>query len=189
MEVRCEKCQARYRVDEGRIGPKGLTMRCGKCQNTFKVMRPSEGAAAAVAAKALEPSPGFVERDSSPADTGHRRPLAGDVETDRPSVPREETASLDGVTAAPLDLAPGPPSVQSRPSASQSPAAGPIDPAVRPPETALADRPGSRGLTMAVVAAVLFLLLAMILFVTYKKLTTSPPGATATSSDRAQGKQ
>ena len=39
MEVRCEKCQARYRVDDARIGPQGLTMRCGKCQNTFKVMR------------------------------------------------------------------------------------------------------------------------------------------------------
>ena len=29
MEVRCEKCQARYRVDDARIGPQGLTMRCG----------------------------------------------------------------------------------------------------------------------------------------------------------------
>jgi predicted Zn finger-like uncharacterized protein len=41
MEVRCDKCQARYRVDDARIGPQGLTMRCGKCQNTFKVTRPS----------------------------------------------------------------------------------------------------------------------------------------------------
>src|SRR5207237_2672266 len=39
MEVRGNKCQARYRVDDARIGPQGLTMRCGKCQNTFKVMR------------------------------------------------------------------------------------------------------------------------------------------------------
>lgn len=39
MEVRCDRCQARYRVDDARIGPQGLTMRCGKCQNTFRVMR------------------------------------------------------------------------------------------------------------------------------------------------------
>ena len=39
MEVRCDKCQARYRVDDARIGPQGLTMRCGKCQNTFKVTK------------------------------------------------------------------------------------------------------------------------------------------------------
>jgi predicted Zn finger-like uncharacterized protein len=41
MEVRCDKCQARYRVDDARIGPQGLTMRCGKCQNTFRVTRPA----------------------------------------------------------------------------------------------------------------------------------------------------
>ena len=45
MEVRCDKCQARYRVDDARIGPQGLIMRCGKCQSTFRVTRPPEGAA------------------------------------------------------------------------------------------------------------------------------------------------
>jgi len=54
MEVRCDKCQARYRVDDARIGPQGLTMRCGKCQNTFKVTRP---AASAAAAEAPKPAP------------------------------------------------------------------------------------------------------------------------------------
>ena len=39
MEVRCDKCQARYKVDDARIGPQGLTMRCGKCQNVFKVTK------------------------------------------------------------------------------------------------------------------------------------------------------
>src|SRR5206468_6835743 len=52
MEVRCDKCQARYRVDDARIGPQGLTMRCGKCQNTFKVTRPASGGAPAPAAPA-----------------------------------------------------------------------------------------------------------------------------------------
>ena len=37
MEVRCDKCQARYKVDDARIGPQGLTMRCGKCQNTMSI--------------------------------------------------------------------------------------------------------------------------------------------------------
>ena len=37
MDVRCDKCQARYRIDDTRVGPAGLTMRCGKCSNTFKV--------------------------------------------------------------------------------------------------------------------------------------------------------
>ena len=57
MEVRCDKCQARYRVDDARIGPQGLTMRCGKCQNTFKVTRPAAGAAPAPAAAKPAPKP------------------------------------------------------------------------------------------------------------------------------------
>lgn len=54
MEVRCDKCQARYRVDDARIGPQGLTMRCGKCQNTFKVTREP---AATVPEQAAAPKP------------------------------------------------------------------------------------------------------------------------------------
>ena len=59
MEVRCEKCQARYRVDDARIGPQGLTMRCGKCQTTFKVVRSAPAAeAAAMPAKPAPAPPG-----------------------------------------------------------------------------------------------------------------------------------
>lgn len=58
MEVRCDKCQARYRVDDNRIGPQGLTMRCGKCQNTFRVTRsPSPQAPAAAPEAPASPAP------------------------------------------------------------------------------------------------------------------------------------
>src|SRR3954471_12649352 len=39
MDVRCDQCQARYRIDDSRVGPKGLAMRCGKCGNTFRLAR------------------------------------------------------------------------------------------------------------------------------------------------------
>ena len=39
MDVRCDKCQARYRIDDARVGPQGLAMRCGKCGNTFRAIR------------------------------------------------------------------------------------------------------------------------------------------------------
>src|SRR5437870_440425 len=39
MDVRCDKCQARYRIDDARVGPQGLAMRCGKCGNTFRATR------------------------------------------------------------------------------------------------------------------------------------------------------
>ena len=54
MDVRCDKCQARYRIDDARVGPNGLAMRCGKCGNTFKVTK--ESAAAAAAASAPPPA-------------------------------------------------------------------------------------------------------------------------------------
>jgi len=61
MEVRCDKCQARYRVDDARIGPQGLTMRCGKCQNTFRVTRPG-----APGAQISPPAPGPVAAPRAP---------------------------------------------------------------------------------------------------------------------------
>jgi predicted Zn finger-like uncharacterized protein len=54
MDVRCDKCQARYRIDDARVGPQGLAMRCGKCGNTFRATREvaQPPAAAPTAAKA-----------------------------------------------------------------------------------------------------------------------------------------
>ena len=56
MEVRCDKCQARYRVADEKIGPQGLTMKCGKCGNQFRVSRDAAANAATVADQAPEPS-------------------------------------------------------------------------------------------------------------------------------------
>src|SRR5881628_2937570 len=71
MEVRCDKCQARYKVDDARIGPQGLTMRCGKCQNTFKVTRDAPAATlpdqAVVAKPAPKPAPAKAPEPSANA--------------------------------------------------------------------------------------------------------------------------
>ncbi len=63
MDVRCDKCQARYRIDDARVGPSGLTMRCGKCGNTFKVTKDSAAGASAPppAAPASKPAPAKAE--------------------------------------------------------------------------------------------------------------------------------
>ena len=57
MDVRCDKCQARYRIDDARVGPNGLAMRCGKCGNTFKVTKESAAAASAPPPAASKPAP------------------------------------------------------------------------------------------------------------------------------------
>src|SRR5439155_122069 len=66
MEVRCDKCQARYRVDDARIGPQGLSMRCGKCQNVFRVMPPG-AAAAEPPQKPVPPAPKTLPRPNATA--------------------------------------------------------------------------------------------------------------------------
>jgi predicted Zn finger-like uncharacterized protein len=45
LKVECESCKAPYQVDERRVPPTGLKMRCPKCGHTFLVTDPSKGAA------------------------------------------------------------------------------------------------------------------------------------------------
>jgi len=106
MEVRCDKCQARYKVDDARIGPQGLTMRCGKCQNTFRVTRPS-GPAATAPVQAQAPNP------AAP----------------KPAAPARPESSSTMMFAAPstakpvAPAAPKPPPAFSRPAPRPGPAA------------------------------------------------------------------
>lgn len=47
LKVECESCKAPYQVDERRVPPTGLKMRCPKCGHTFLVTDPSKGGAPA----------------------------------------------------------------------------------------------------------------------------------------------
>jgi predicted Zn finger-like uncharacterized protein len=40
MKVQCEKCQAEYNIDESRIPPEGLQIKCPRCMATFVVQQP-----------------------------------------------------------------------------------------------------------------------------------------------------
>jgi predicted Zn finger-like uncharacterized protein len=102
MEVRCEKCQARYKVDDARIGPQGLTMRCGKCQNTFRVTRSSESPAAPrLAAPAKQESSTMVFAAPSMAKP------AAPAATRSPAAPLKPAAPRPGpAAAAPSAVAP-----------------------------------------------------------------------------------
>ena len=59
MIVTCTKCQAKFRVADEKIGPRGAKVRCSKCQTVFLV-RP-EGAAAVEASPATPTRSGDVE--------------------------------------------------------------------------------------------------------------------------------
>ena len=57
LKVECESCKAPYQVDERRVPPAGLKMRCPKCGHTFLVTDPSKGA---------PPSDGGVPKPPAP---------------------------------------------------------------------------------------------------------------------------
>src|SRR5229473_1644487 len=67
MDVRCDKCQARYRIDEARVGPQGLAMRCGKCGNTFRATRETAQPVAEPASAPPAPAPAPVAAAAPPA--------------------------------------------------------------------------------------------------------------------------
>jgi predicted Zn finger-like uncharacterized protein len=164
MEVRCEKCQARYRVDDARIGPQGLTMRCGKCQNTFKVMRaaPPSAEPPAVPPKAAPPLPA---RSSAQTTMMFAAPVAGvpaPAPVARPATPpapsAQPTAPKPAQPPSPADEAAGrtmmfqtgnlKPTSTAAKKPAQSPASSTIvfsqPPAARPVPAKPAARPAAR---------------------------------------------
>src|SRR5688500_1443305 len=57
LKVECESCKAPYQVDERRVPPTGLKMRCPKCGHTFLVTDPSKGAPAGADGGVPKPPP------------------------------------------------------------------------------------------------------------------------------------
>jgi cellulose synthase operon protein C len=55
LKVECESCKAPYQIDERRVPPTGLKMRCPKCGHSFLVTNPNAAAAPAPVAPAAAP--------------------------------------------------------------------------------------------------------------------------------------
>ncbi|MGH7439523.1 MAG: zinc-ribbon domain-containing protein, partial [Polyangiaceae bacterium] len=58
LKVECDSCKASYPIDERRVPPTGLKMRCPKCGHSFLVTNTSVGAAGAAAPPAPGAPPG-----------------------------------------------------------------------------------------------------------------------------------
>src|SRR5690349_19608637 len=59
MDVRCEKCQTEYELDESRLKPGGVTVKCTNCGHMFKIRRRATtnvGVASAPSTLAAPPS-------------------------------------------------------------------------------------------------------------------------------------
>ena len=65
MDVRCEKCQTEYELDESKLKPGGVTVKCTTCGHMFKVRRRPSGH---VSSSPLPPSDSMAMR--SPLSDG-----------------------------------------------------------------------------------------------------------------------
>jgi predicted Zn finger-like uncharacterized protein len=121
MDVRCEKCQTEYELDESRLKPGGVTVKCTNCGHMFKIRKrtPTNVGLPAV------PGPG-VEAPTRPRqDSGSSRALAPDTssdETRREPMPQRpglatpvsglQQSRADSVLGAITDAGSGPTTVE-----------------------------------------------------------------------------
>src|SRR5437868_10059971 len=120
MEARCDKCQARYKVDDARIGPQGLTMRCGKCQNTFKVMKPA--AEAAPEPPAPPPPVPKAPPKAAPKEGATMMFAAPKLDLPKPGAPPARSPTPPAGAAKPAPAAAKPAAPASKPPATAAPA-------------------------------------------------------------------
>lgn len=82
MDVRCEKCQTEYELDESKLKPGGVTVKCTTCGHMFKVRRRPSGH---VSSSPLPPGDGV---------NAPRSPLADGDESDRTWLVRLEDGEI-----------------------------------------------------------------------------------------------
>src|SRR5438309_314596 len=58
MRIQCPNCPAAYELDDGRVPPAGLSIKCPKCKTPFTVHRPKPGERKAVTSKVPLPGTG-----------------------------------------------------------------------------------------------------------------------------------
>src|SRR2546425_2496048 len=58
MRIQCPNCPAAYELDDGRVPPAGLSIKCPKCKTPFTVQRPKPGEGKAAGQKVPLPGTG-----------------------------------------------------------------------------------------------------------------------------------
>ena len=69
MKISCPNCSAAYELDDSRVPPAGLSIKCPKCKNPFTVHRPKAGEAGKAAAKGPVALPGLAGAKPAAAKT------------------------------------------------------------------------------------------------------------------------
>lgn len=74
MKISCPNCSAAYELDDSRVPPAGLSIKCPKCKNPFTVHRKGGEAAKPGAPKGAVPLPGQAGAKPAGAKAGARKP-------------------------------------------------------------------------------------------------------------------
>src|SRR4051812_3712438 len=96
MDVRCEKCQTEYELDESRLKPGGVTVKCTNCGHMFKIRKrtPTNVGLSTTMQDAAPPGPvgpRATTKPSNPPANRARAPSEAPVDVnDPPSGPTSE---------------------------------------------------------------------------------------------------
>lgn len=92
MDVRCEKCQTEYELDEARLKPGGVTVKCTNCGHMFKIRKRSNTNVGVPTVVATPPS-GPNERTRTPNPAAKPPPQASRADSilgdEAPTVPMD----------------------------------------------------------------------------------------------------
>lgn len=82
MKISCPNCSAAYELDDARVPPAGLSIKCPKCKNPFTVHKPKTGNTGKIAGGGAVPLPGQAGAKQAPpkmapAPRGGAVPLPG----------------------------------------------------------------------------------------------------------------
>ena len=89
MDVRCEKCQTEYELDESRLKPGGVTVKCTNCGHMFKIRkRTPTNVGLPTVQDAAPPGPRAATKPSRPPENRPRAPSDAPINiNDTPSNP------------------------------------------------------------------------------------------------------
>jgi predicted Zn finger-like uncharacterized protein len=112
MDVRCEKCGTEYELDDSRLKPAGVSVKCTTCGHVFRVRRHPITSVGVGSDQALPPAPRRpdTERDMEPLP-----PMLNEDEPEEQRV--SDTIPIPTMTAGPT---PGPRMVRMTPSSARS---------------------------------------------------------------------
>lgn len=98
MIVQCQNCQAKFRIADDKVPPKGVKVRCTRCQTTFVVRRDSDTDAPFATESTREVRAGPVPDDAHPVD------FEADIPTN-PGVWEPGVAATRAPAGSPQELA------------------------------------------------------------------------------------